>query len=112
MSPCKGQPNRPTYSEAGPAFLQFHLFFSWWVIGDPSSSKKHLNIPIFEVIEGDRAVPLRKGLPGIRCFFNSRGLALDLKSLRIRRADRHAGRDDVVALPGQAAVAAEEEQPR
>ena len=85
--------------------------FSCWVVGDLPSSKKHLNIPTFEVIEGDRAAPLRKGLPGIRCLFNSRGLALDLKSLRIRRADRHAGCDDVDALPGQAAVAVEEEQP-
>ena len=67
---------------------------------------------MFEVIEGDRAVPIRKGLPGIRCFFNSRDLALDLKSLRVRRADRHAGRDGVDALPGQAAVAVEEEQPK
>jgi len=67
---------------------------------------------MFEMIEGDRATPIRKGLPGIRCFFNCRGLALDLKSLRVRRADRHTGRDGVDALPGQAAVAVEEEQPR
>ena len=67
---------------------------------------------MFEMIEGDRAAPIRKGLPGIRCFINSLGLALDLKSLRVRRADRRAGRDGFDALPGQAAVAVEEEQPR
>jgi len=74
--------------------------------------KNILNIPMFEVIERDRAAPIRKSFPGFRNFFDSRELVLDLKSLRVRRADRHAGRDDVDALPGQAAVAIEGEQPR
>ena len=73
---------------------------------------KHLNISAFGLIEEVRESANRKAVPGLRRFINSRGLAVDLKSLRVRGPDRRARRDGADELPRRAADAVEEEQRR